>query len=269
MLARIVSAFFFRDMRIAVSYRFAFIFDLSTILFSTATFYFVAKLFGSAQIPSLQPYGGNYFSFVLIGLAFSTYQSIGLTAFAQSIRQEQYMGTLEALLVTRVPIGHLLISSAAWDFLYASLQILVYFGVGIFVFGMVMSNVQFLSAIVFLILTLTAFMSFGILAAAFILRFKRGNPVTWLLVTLSELLGGVFFPVEILPPWLQKLAQFLPMSHALWGLRGALLTGQTLQELSLHAYALAGFTVVFLPMGIFLFNRALRSAQKDGSLGQY
>jgi ABC-2 type transport system permease protein len=42
-------------------------------------------------------------------------------------------------------------------------------------------------------------MGLGIISAAFIMRFKKGNPVTWMVATASELLGGVYFPIDVLP----------------------------------------------------------------------
>jgi len=67
------------------------------------TFYFIAKLFGRAATPYLESYGGDYFSFVLIGIAFSDYLGVGLTSFAGIIREGQMLGTLEAMLITPPP----------------------------------------------------------------------------------------------------------------------------------------------------------------------
>lgn len=69
-----------------------------------------------------------------------------------------------------------------------------------------------------ILLTLTTFMGLGVLAAAFILVFKKGNPVTWAMATLSELLGGVYFPTTILPDWMQSIARWIPVIRAALGL---------------------------------------------------
>ncbi len=74
--------------------------NLIGVFFSVLTFFFIAKLFGKAAAPHLQEYGGDYFPFVLIGIAFSTFLGVGLGTSAGALRQEQMIGTLEAMLIT-------------------------------------------------------------------------------------------------------------------------------------------------------------------------
>ena len=262
-------AFLLRDFRQTISYRFAFFLDIASVFFNAATFFFVAKLFDTASSPFLQSYGGQYFPFVLIGIAFSTYQSIGLNSFSQNLRQEQYIGTLESILVSPIRVSTFLTGSALWDFLYATFEVVFYFVLSFIFFGLVLPNANVLSALISALLTLTTFMGLGILAAAFILRFKRGNPVTWLIATSSELLGGVYFPIEILPPWMQSISEWVPMTHALQALRLSLLSNAGLGEIGIHLTYLVGFTIVIWPMGIVAFSLALQRSQKDGSLGHY
>ena len=70
-------AFIKRDFSQEVSYRMSFIMQLGGIIFSVAIFYFMSRLFGTSVAPQLQDYGGDYFSFVLIGDGFApTWSSI-------------------------------------------------------------------------------------------------------------------------------------------------------------------------------------------------
>lgn len=267
-MGRLFWAFLRRDAMTHLSYRLQFALDLLSIVFSVATFYFVSRLFSSAQIPALETYGGDYFSFVLIGISFSAYQGVGLHSFASSIRQEQYLGTLESVMAAPVRIPTFLLASAQWDFLYATLQVVLYILAGIF-FGLRFPAAHIPSALLLTLLTVAAFSSLGVLSAAFIIKYKRGDPVTWLISTASELLGGVFFPVAVLPPTLQGLSQLVPMTHSLEGLRASLLRGAGFAETAPQALALAAFTAVAMPLGIFFFKKTLDAARREGSLGHY
>jgi ABC-2 type transport system permease protein len=60
-------------------------------------FFFLSRLVGEGIAGQLEPYGGNYFSFVLIGVAFTDYLSVSLSSFAGQIRSAQMQGTLEAM----------------------------------------------------------------------------------------------------------------------------------------------------------------------------
>jgi ABC-2 type transport system permease protein len=94
------TAFIKRDFLTEISYKSTFLMNLIGIFFSVLTFFFIAKLFGQAAAPHLQEYGGDYFPFVLIGIAFSTFLGVGLGTSATALRQEQMLGTLEAMLIT-------------------------------------------------------------------------------------------------------------------------------------------------------------------------
>lgn len=70
-----------------------------------------------------------------------------------------------------------------------------------FVFGVNLGNGNYLGVLVVLILTIVAFSGLGIMAASFIMVTKRGDPVTTLVGGVGLLLGGVYYPVELLPSW--------------------------------------------------------------------
>jgi ABC-2 type transport system permease protein len=269
MFLKTLWAFFRRDAAIHTSYKLGFAMDMAGVFFTAATYYFIARLLGAAATPFLRAYGGDYFSFALIGVAFAAYQNVGLNSFSQSLRQEQFLNTLEPLLVTPVSTARFLVGSALWDFLYATVRVALYLGLGAALFGFRMSGARIGPALAVLGLTLLAFMGLGIFAAAFIMRFKRGNPVTWIMEALSNLLGGVFFPVAVLPDGLKKIAPFVPMTHALEGLRKSLLVGAGWSEVAPSMGALLLFILIMWPVGVWTFGRALRRALSDGTLGHY
>ena len=59
-----------RSLRLWVRFKLSFVFSIISMLVSIVTFFFVSKLVDESSIASLSDYGGNYFSFVLVGLAF-------------------------------------------------------------------------------------------------------------------------------------------------------------------------------------------------------
>lgn len=266
---RTLWAFFRRDALIHTSYKAGFLMDLLGVFFTAATYYFVAKLFGAAAAPFLSAYGGDYFAFVLIGVAFAAYQNVGLNSFSQSLRQEQFLNTLEPLLATPVSTPQFLVGSSLWDFLYATLRVALYLAVGAGFFGFHLGRANLAPALAVLGLTLAAFMGLGVFAASFIMLFKRGNPVTWILESTSNLLGGVYFPLAALPLGLKKAALFVPMTHSLEGLRRTLLMGAGWREIAPQLIWLSGFVVVMWPIGILAFTRSVRRARADGTLAHY
>lgn len=258
-----------RDFAIATSYKFAFFLQFFGIFLSVLTFYFIAKMFGNAVVPYLEPYGGDYFSFVLIGIAFSGYLGVGLGTFSGSIRQEQMMGTLEAMLVTPTKISTILIASSLWNYIFASINVLVYLLIGTILFGVNMSNANIFAALIILLLTIISFSSIGIISAGFIMIFKKGDPIAWVFSSVSGLLGGMAYPITVLPNWLQNFSYLLPITYSLRAMRHALLQGYPTTALATDIIALIIFSIVMMPLSILLFKFAVKKAKIDGSLIQY
>ncbi|MFC1948184.1 ABC transporter permease [Chloroflexota bacterium] len=262
-------SFLRRDLSVALSYRLSFILQFGGIFFNVAVFYFLSQLFGNNLVSQLDQYGGDYFSFVLVGIAFTGYMGLSLSTFAGSIRQSQITGTLEIMLLSPTRLSVILISSSLWSYLLTTINVLVYFLLGIFVFGVNLGQANFFTAIIVLILSITSFSGIGILAAAFILWTKRGDPITWVFGSLSTLLAGVYYPVTVLPDWLEPISNIVPMTHALDAMRLAMLQGYSLYEVRYNIFALLGFTLVLTPLAFLVFRKALKRAKMEGSLIQY
>jgi ABC-2 type transport system permease protein len=98
---------------------------------------------------------------------------------------------------------------------------------------------------------------------------KRGDPLNWVFTNLSWVLGGVFYPVTVLPDWVQKISYLLPITYSLEGMRGALLKGYTIRGLLPDIIPLLIFTVIMLPSSVWIFQYAVKRAKVDGSLMQY
>lgn len=262
-------AFIRRDFKIILSYRSAFFLQFFSIFFSILTFYFIAKLFGNAAIPYLKSYGGDYFSFVLIGLAFSGYLNVAMSSFSSSIRTGQLTGSLEAMLSTPTRLTTILVFSSMWSFIMTSFRIVLYLLIGSTVFGVNLGSMNIPAAIIIQIVTIICFASFGIVSASFVMVFKRGEPLTGLIGKLSTLLGGVYYPVTILPLWLRPVSFMLPITYSLRGMRHALLQGYTIRALMPDLLPLMLFCIILFPASLFIFKLAVRKAKIDGTLTQF
>jgi len=262
-------AFLKKDLLNEMSYKLSFCLQIAGIFVSVAMLFFISRLFGQAQIPAIAKYGGDYFAFVIIGVAFSSYLEVSVNSMSRKIREGQMMGTLEALLATQAELPTIIISSSLYSFLFTSVRVLVYILIGVIVFGLNIGGANYPGAIIILVLSIIAFSSIGILSASFIMIFKKGDPVARIFSSLSWLLGGVYYPIEILPQWLEKVSLFLPITHSLEGMRFALLKGYDLRALMPSIICLILFTVIVMPVSLLFFSSAVKFAKRDGSLTQY
>lgn len=262
-------AFLKRDFLNASSYKASYVLQFLGIFFSTATFFFLSKLFQSNPVSGLERYGGQYFPFVLIGIAFSDYLMTSLQSFARTVREGQLTGTLEPLLLTQTGLPAIILSASIYPFVLTSLRVLVYLGLGIGLFGVRFQGSGLPGALIVLVLTLISFSGIGILGASFVMVFKKGDPLGWAFGSVSALLGGVLYPVSILPVWLQKLAHALPITYSLRAMRTSLLASAGIGEILPDIRILILFACVLLPLSLITFSLSTLKAKADGTLTHY
>ncbi len=262
-------AFIKRDVSLTLSYRLSFLFQFLGILLSLATFYFLSRLIGGAMAGPLEAYGGEYFPFVLLGLAFSTYMMLGLQTFSQSIREGQMMGTLEIMLLSPTRLSKILLASSLWAYVFGSLRVFVFLFFGVVVFGASFPQANLLATGVILVLSIISFASIGMISAAFIIVLKKGDPIAWVFGSLSTLLAGVYYPVSVLPDWLQGFSAALPLTYALDAARHAVLQGYSLYQVRFDILSLLCFSAILIPLALFSFRFAVKKAKIEGSLAQY
>jgi ABC-2 type transport system permease protein len=111
-----------------------------------------------------------------------------------------------------------------------------------------------------------AFGSLGIILGGIILVVKRGEALVGVAMYALGILGGAFFPISVLPPWLETIASLLPTHFAFHGLRAAIFLGR---DWATDALALLAFAAVGLPLASYLFRRAVDHTRKAGTLNQY
>jgi ABC-2 type transport system permease protein len=264
-----VLAFVWRDFITESSYKLSFLLQIFNLFTSLLLFFFLSKLLEGLDIVSLKPYGGDYFSFVVIGGAFFAFFEVALQTLSRSIREGQMLGTLEALLVTQTEIPVILIASSIYSFIWATIKSVIYLLLGVLLFDLDLSNANFLGVALMLFLTITAFSGFGILAASFVMVLKKGDPINFILSNLSKLLGGFYYPISVLPDWLQVISYLLPVTYVLEGMRLAFLQGYTISQLLPNIIVLGIFSLVMLPISIWVFSKAVQRAKQDGTLTQY
>jgi len=264
-----VWAFVRRGFLHAASYRLNFIGTYIGGLLSVVFFAVLARFYGNSQPAALAPYGGDYFTFLLIGAAFARFLSIGLRHFGRELEHDLAAGTIEPVMVTATAPGLALLGPSLWIVAEGVILLVVQLALGAVFFGANFSHANWAAASVLTALTLLSLSGWGFLSAAFVLMFKRAEPLSWLVDVTLFMLAGVYFPIEVIPWGLRVFAYLLPLSYALEGLRFALMRGQGLDQLWSYALILLGFSVLLLPTGIWGFRLAIDRVRRGGGLGHY
>jgi ABC-2 type transport system permease protein len=266
-LARITRAFFLRDLRVALSYRLPFVMQLGSTFFSLMLLFFLARVVdagGPIDLPGMQR---GYFAFVVIGMVVFQLMITSLSTFTSQIRSEQVAGTLEAMLSSPVPSWLVVLASSAYTMLWSAVTAIAGLVFALFIGLRFSTSAGALGAAsVNFTATVVLFAALGIGIAGFTMVFKQGNSLVGVVTSGVSLLSGIYFPVEVLPAWLQVLARAVPFTWSIDLLRRQLLDadpawGQTL--------ALAGLSVPLLLAGLVVFRLGVDRARRAGSLATY
>jgi ABC-2 type transport system permease protein len=266
---RFLAAFLKRDFLNDASYRFAFALNFVGILFTVTLWFFISRFLGKNVTLPGSGDTVDYFPYVLLGIAAMGYLQTALGGFSRKLRAEQLTGTLEALLATPLSMRMLVVGTLVWNFLVSSFEVILYVAIAAAFFDMPIHASGIVGFALALALSIGCAVALGMLSASFIIVFKRGDPVNMLITAFSALFGGVFFPAQVLPSWLEPVSKVVPLTYALDAMRGSLLLGKTLSEIAPSLLVLAGFCLVLLPVGVVAFGRAVDLARRNGTLVQY
>lgn len=164
------------------------------------------------------------------------------------LRPVEFMAALMIMSVVRLMIGMIPVSLLA----------IAFFGFNLWALGLAL--VAFFAN---LILTSWAV---GIFVAGLLLRNGLGaESMAWTIMFLFLPLTCVYYPVAVLPEWLQYVAWALPPTYVFEGMRALLIDHVFRADLMLQAFA---FNIVLFAAASFAFLRLLESAREHGSLLQ-
>ncbi|HVX39501.1 MAG TPA: ABC transporter permease [Gemmatimonadaceae bacterium] len=250
------------------SYRVQTLISFAAIVASIVPLYFVAGAVQPIMSGSIKSEGGSAFGFLAVGYATFMLVSMAVSALPQAVSERINSGVFEALLTTPTGIVELLVGLNAFDLLLATLRAVVLLGAAALLGATIIPG-RVLPAAIILALIVAAHMPIGVLGAAMILAFRTTGPLPKLAVTLSALLGGVYYPTSVVPSWLRLVSDVLPLSYGLRALRRVLLQNASLVDVAPDVAAVAAAAVLLAATAALAFSYALRHARAQGTLTQY
>lgn len=268
-LFRKALAFVRRDFCIESGYQAAFVMGLIESLMILVVLDFVGHLISPKASGSLSRSGLGYFPFALVGVAFARYFDLMLRMFSDSVRTAQVTGCLEAMLCSQTGSITIVALSSLYSLISGGLQLVLIVLSGVFLFGVNLSSINLPATLLVLLVSVAIFIAFGVLSAAAIVWLKKGDPITWVLGGMGSILGGAYFPVDVMPAWMQKISYLIPVTYSLDALRMTMLKGASLAAVAKPVTTLTIMAIVLLPVSAAIFAAAVRKGRREGTLAQY
>jgi ABC-2 type transport system permease protein len=207
--------------------------------------------------------------YLLIGTLVWRYLSSIFYWVTEVIAIERWEGTIEYTLMAPVPRLVHLVGHTAFAMVYSIVFTAIILLFSILLFDLDMSQANMAGGLLMLLAGSFSFVGIGVMGAVLPLLFpERGAQMTHIIVATLLLVSGVYYPVEVLPELLQKLAVLSPAWYVLNGTRSALLEGAGLGELWQYIWPVLLLALFMVPAGLWIFGRAERYAKIQGKLAR-
>jgi ABC-2 type transport system permease protein len=136
-----------------------------------------------------------------------------------------------------------------------------------FLFNLDLEGANYPAALVVLVVGSFSFFGIGMMTAVLpLISPEKGMQIGFIAHGLLLVVSGIYYPVEVLPGWMQALSTISPATYALDGIRGAILEGEGLSTMGDELWPLAVIGVVCIPLGLWVFHRGEVYAKRCGKL---
>ncbi len=180
---------------------------------------------------------------------------------------ERWEGTIEYTMMA--PISRLthMLGVSIFGVVYGVARTAFLLGTLALFFDVDLGGANLAGATVVMLLGSLSFVGIGIMAAALPLLFpERGEEMTFVISSLLLVVSGVYYPVSVLPDWMEWLSRISPATYALRGIRASILEGAGVADVWGDIWPLIVIGLLSVPLGFAIFRRGERYAKRHGKL---
>ena len=204
---------------------------------------------------------------LLVGAVIWAYLGIIFEILTETVAWERWEGTIEYTFMAPLSRPVHLFGMGLFAVGYGVVRAILLFGVVAAFFGLHLANPDYVAALVVLIVASISFIGIGMMTAVLpLISPEKGTQLGFVAQGLLLVVSGVYYPVSVLPQWMQWLSVISPATYALRGCRAAIIDGAHLSDLTTELWALLVIGAVSVPLGLWTFRTGERYAKKHGKL---
>ena len=231
---------------------------------NTLTIVFIAK---GVEATGVDLDVNRYMTYLLIGAVIWAYLGVLFEFLMETVAWERWEGTIEYTFMAPLSRPMHLAGMGAFAILYGLIRAVFLFTVCVFFFDLSLPDAQYLAALAVLAVASISFIGIGMMTSVLpLISPEKGTQLGWIAQGLLLVVSGVYYPVSVLPDWMQWLATISPATYALDGAREAILEGQGITAMWDEIAPLLVIGVVSVPLGLYIFSLGEKYAKKHGKL---
>jgi ABC-2 type transport system permease protein len=204
---------------------------------------------------------------LLVGAVIWAYLGIIFEIITETVAWERWEGTIEYTFMAPLSRPVHLLGMGAFAVLYGLARAALLFVVCTFFFDLSIPDANFGAALTVLAVASVSFVGIGMMTAVLpLISPEKGTQLGFIAQGLLLVVSGVYYPIDVLPAWMQFIARISPATYALDGIRDAILEGHGVAAMRDELLPLIGIGVLFIPLGLAVFRRGERHAKRHGKL---
>jgi ABC-2 type transport system permease protein len=204
---------------------------------------------------------------LLIGAVIWSYLGIVFEILTETVAWERWEGTIEYTFMAPLPRAVHLLGMGAFAVLYGVMRTALLFGVVALFFGLSFDGADFGAALLLLGVASVSFVGVGMITAVLpLISPEKGAQLGFIAQGLLLVVSGVYYPVEVMPGWMQAIATVSPATYALHGIRASVLDGAGVSAVWGDLWPLLVLGAVAIPAGLLVFRAGERYAKRHGKL---
>jgi ABC-2 type transport system permease protein len=204
---------------------------------------------------------------LLVGAVVWAYLGIIFEILTETVAWERWEGTIEYTFMAPLSRPIHLFGMGLFAIVYGVIRAIMLFAVVALFFHLELANANFAAALVVLVVASISFIGIGMMTAVLpLISPEKGTQLGFVAQGILLVVSGVYYPVSVLPEWMQWLAKISPATYALDGIRDAILNGAGISAMWPDIWPLIIIGVVSVPLGLEVFRRGERYAKRHGKL---
>jgi ABC-2 type transport system permease protein len=210
---------------------------------------------------------GRVTTILLVGAVVWAYLGIIFEILTETVAWERWEGTIEYTFMAPLSRPIHLFGMGLFAIVYGIVRAILLFGVVALFFDVNVGGANFLAALVILLIASIPFIGIGMMTAVLpLISPEKGTQLGFIAQGILLVVSGVYYPVDVLPEWMQWLATISPATYALDGMRDAILEGDGIGMMWDEIWPLIVIGFVSIPLGLEVFRRGERYAKQHGKL---
>jgi ABC-2 type transport system permease protein len=204
---------------------------------------------------------------LLIGAVVWSYLGLIFEIETETVAWERWEGTIEYTFMAPLSRPAHLLGMGAFAVVYGVLRTVLLFALVASFLNVHFGNPNFAAAALVLAVSSVSFVGIGMMTAVLpLVSPEKGTQLGFIAQGLLLVVSGVYYPVSVLPQWMQWISVVSPATYTLEGARRAVLDGDSVAAMWSDIWPLIVIGAIAIPLGLYVFSLGERYAKQHGRL---